>query len=83
VLTGTNLSVTCEFGFVISIFCSLSRALEAYVLLGSHYNDLELEEPNRRIYISETFVIHPDWNDETLAGDVALIKLPDPISFDG
>jgi hypothetical protein len=77
------LSLTGRFSFVIFIFCSLFRALEAYVLLGSHYNDLELEEPNRRIYISETFVIHPDWNDETLAGDVALIKLPDPISFDG
>ncbi len=52
------------------------------VFAGSH--DLSLDEEPHRVVIETTeAVIHPDWNPLTIANDIALIKLPQKIEFNG
>jgi len=52
------------------------------VILGSH--DLNaFDEPHRIVASSSQGILHPDWNYNTLANDLALIKLDRPIKFNG
>ena len=50
------------------------------VYAGTH--DLSLSsEPHRQVVKTTESIIHPDWNPNTLANDLALIKLPKQIEF--
>ena len=49
---------------------------------GSHDISLE-EEPHRVIVATNESIVHPDWNPFTVANDIALIKLPEKIEFNG
>ena len=50
------------------------------VLLGAH--DLRLsEEPGRLVIRTAERHVHPQWRPGTLAGDIALIKLPQPVDI--
>eukprot|EP00095_Tigriopus_kingsejongensis_P008952 maker-scaffold199_size265817-snap-gene-1.56 protein:Tk08952 transcript:maker-scaffold199_size265817-snap-gene-1.56-mRNA-1 annotation:"chymotrypsin-like protein" len=55
------------------------RADSSYVYLGAH-NIYEKEE-GRVIMFSEEFYEHPDYRDNVLANDVALIKLPRKVTY--
>lgn len=50
------------------------------VILGSHNLDA-FSEPHRIVASSANGILHPDWNPNTLANDIALIKLDSPIEF--
>ncbi|XP_057365164.1 brachyurin-like isoform X2 [Daphnia carinata] len=51
-----------------------------HITLGAH--DLEDEgEVHQERYTSREYLIHPDWDSETLHADIALVRLPATISF--
>jgi hypothetical protein len=49
--------------------------------LGS--NTLEGTDPNRVTVATSEYVLHPDYNPDTLENDIALIKLRMAISYSG
>lgn len=49
------------------------------VILGSH--NLAEEEDTRLIYNTSTFIIHENWDADTLQNDIALIKLPKSVAL--
>ncbi|KAI9558950.1 chymotrypsin-like protein [Daphnia sinensis] len=52
------------------------------IMLGAHNVRLTAaEEPNRVEYRSEVYTIHPNWGPNLLRNDMALIKLPEPVTF--
>jgi len=62
----------------------LDGAKEAFVVLGSHYSDIYQHEESDRLVIAvaeSDFVLHPQWDHFNFSGDVALINLPQSISF--
>jgi len=53
-----------------------TRATEVYVILGAHQLvDSPTYDPNRQYFRGSKWVIHPNWNINTLAADIALVKL--------
>ena len=53
-------------------------------MLGAHNVRLTAEEePNRVEYRSEVYTIHPNWGSTLLRNDLALIKLPESVTFTG
>jgi secreted trypsin-like serine protease len=56
-------------------------ALYFDVYLGAH--NVRITEPERLEIRANEKYIHPDWNSATLAGDLALIKLPAPVDITG
>ena len=58
-----------------------NRATTAFITLGTSHGDIE--DPDAFVSDANNFHIHPDWNSITFFGDVALVKLPTPISFSG
>ena len=60
-------------------FC---RAKKIGLFLGAH--DIDSMSETNRVYVeSDRFDVHPDWNDNNLKGDIALVHLPDPVTFNG
>lgn len=57
------------------------RALFFDVYLGAH--NVRINETNRLEIRATEKYIHPNWNSATLNGDVALIKLPNPVDISG
>jgi len=51
------------------------------VYLGAQ--DLTADEPDRVGFTSSEFIIHPLYNPGTLANDIALIKLPVTMRYNG
>jgi secreted trypsin-like serine protease len=49
------------------------------LLLGAH--DRTVAEPSQLTIETTAHATHPNWNPSTLANDVALIRLPEPITF--
>ena len=49
------------------------------LLLGAH--DRTVAEPSQLTIETTVHATHPNWNPSTLANDVALIRLPEPITF--
>lgn len=49
------------------------------VLLGAH--DRTVAEPSQVDIRTNTYTVHPGWNPNTLANDIALIRLPSPVTF--
>jgi hypothetical protein len=60
----------------------LYRYRSAYfdVFLGAH-NVRLTSEPTRVEVRATQKIIHPTWNPSTLAGDIALIRLPSPVTL--
>ncbi|ENN74004.1 brachyurin [Dendroctonus ponderosae] len=54
-------------------------ATSIVVILGSH--NLAEEEDTRIIYNTSTFIIHENWDADTLQNDIALIKLPTSVKL--
>jgi hypothetical protein len=52
------------------------------IYLGSQDLDNDFE-PNRIVIISNQFFIHPQYNEQTVEADIALIRLPIEITFNG
>lgn len=50
--------------------------------MGAHVLS-EFEAPPGQAQMSERIFIHPSWDASTLTGDIALIKLPQNITFSG
>jgi hypothetical protein len=44
------------------------------VYLGVH-NYAATDEINRKMYVANNYVVHPDWNVNNFSNDIALIKL--------
>lgn len=57
------------------------RANSSYVYLGAH--NLYEKESGRVIMFSEEFYEHPNYIDNVLTNDVALIKLPRKVTYSG
>ena len=58
------------------ILVTYIRATEVYVILGAHQSvDSPTYDPNRQYFRGSKWVIHPNWNINTLAADIALVKL--------
>jgi hypothetical protein len=55
------------------------------ILLNIHLgsNTLEGTDPNRVTVSTSEYVLHPDYNPDTLENDIALIKLRMAISYSG
>lgn len=53
------------------------------VYLGSHNVRNAAQDPNRLVVRATTNVVHPQWNPNNLRGDIALIKLPQPVDITG
>jgi hypothetical protein len=54
------------------------------IMLGAHNVRLTAaEEPNRVEYRSDVYTIHPNWGSTLLRNDMALIKLPESVTFTG
>ncbi|MBM0273951.1 serine protease, partial [Streptococcus suis] len=51
------------------------------VVMGAH--DITANEPSQVTERSTHFFTHENWNSFTLKNDIALIKLPNPVSFNG
>ena len=51
-------------------------------MLGAH-NVRSASEPGRIEMNATEYSVHPNWNSYTLRNDVALIKLPKPVTFNG
>jgi len=51
------------------------------VTLGAHA--IDQNEPTQQIFISKHFIIHPKWDSKLVQNDVALIKLPNPVTLNG
>jgi Trypsin len=51
-------------------------------MLGAH-NVRLASEPGRVEITSRVHVEHPNWNPNNLRGDVAIITLPEPVTFTG
>jgi len=49
------------------------------LLLGAH--DRTVPEPSQMTIQTTVHATHPNWNPSTLANDIALIRLPEPITF--
>ena len=49
------------------------------LLLGAH--DRTVAEPSQLTIETTAHSTHPNWNPSTLANDIALIRLPEPITF--
>ncbi|XP_076254609.1 brachyurin-like isoform X1 [Rhynchophorus ferrugineus] len=47
------------------------------VALGSH--NLAVTESDRRIYNTSKFIIHEEWDEDTLQNDIAVVGLPQPV----
>jgi hypothetical protein len=50
--------------------------------LGAHNVDKD-KEIHQENYRSRDYYIHPDWDSNTLQGDIGLIRLPQSIDFSG
>ncbi|KYB27508.1 brachyurin [Tribolium castaneum] len=57
----------------------VNNAVFFTVHLGS--NTLEQDDSNRKILASSRYVLHPDFNPDTLENDVGLIKLREPVMY--
>jgi secreted trypsin-like serine protease len=49
------------------------------ITLGDH--DRTVTEPSQIAVTSTTYTVHPGWNSATLADDLALIRLPSPVTL--
>jgi hypothetical protein len=57
------------------------RAISFTIHLGS--NHLEQNDPNKIIVATSDYELHPDFNPDTLENDVGLIKLRQPVMYNG
>lgn len=46
--------------------------------LGAH--DITTQESSQVRLMSKQFIVHPNWNFTTLTNDIALVKLPNPVT---
>ncbi|XP_055910849.1 uncharacterized protein LOC129945214 [Eupeodes corollae] len=54
----------------------------ALIFLGAHEIRNRDEDGQKRIEVTKrNFLIHPEWNARRLRNDIALVKLPEPITF--
>lgn len=51
------------------------------LIFGAH--DISRQESTQVRMRSREIIIHPDWNPDTHANDIALIKLPNPVQTTG
>lgn len=56
-------------------------ARRVVVTLGAHA--INQNETTQQIFISKNFIIHPKWDSNLVQNDVALIKLPSPVTLNG
>ena len=59
---------------MVTSYWILFRAVSSYAYLGAH--NLYDEEDGRKIIYTTEFVEHPDYDVESIANDVALVRLP-------
>ncbi|XP_066260179.1 uncharacterized protein [Euwallacea similis] len=65
--------------FVMTAAHCVDGATNFIAVLGAH--DLKTQEDNRLAFNTSTFIIHNGWNSNTLQNDIALIKLPERVTF--
>lgn len=73
---------------IVRIFCwttdCVDNATFFDILLGAHNVRLNAsDEPERLEYRSTEYIIHENWGSTLIRNDVALIKLPEPVTFTG
>ena len=68
----TDFCLNTDFTFSANLFT---------IQLGSNY--LSAEDPNRLELATSSYVLHPDFNPNTLENDIGLIQLRIPIEFTG
>lgn len=60
---------------------TVSRAISFTLYLGGI--TLAASEEGRRTVTTTTAIVHPNYNENNLNNDIALIRLPEPVSFTG
>jgi len=53
----------------------------SYIYIGAH--DLFTIEEDRMVLYSETFIEHPAYKADQITNDIALIKLPKKVAYNG
>lgn len=51
--------------------------------LGSNNIDLDVTDSNRLIVSTSNYVLHPEFNKNTLENDIGLINLREPVFYNG
>lgn len=66
------------------LFCYVLRATRALVFLGA-YDIKNANEPGqiRMMVYHRDFIIYPSWNPRRLKDDIALVRLPRPVRYNG
>jgi hypothetical protein len=64
-----------------SSYFIFSSATEFIVQIGSA--KLKATDPNRELLSTSTYVLHPEFNPDTLENDIGLIKFHMPVTFTG
>ncbi|XP_066144714.1 uncharacterized protein [Euwallacea fornicatus] len=65
--------------FIMTAAHCVDGATNFIAVLGAH--DLNVQEDNRLAFNTSTFIIHEGWNSNTLQNDIALVKLPEKVTF--
>ncbi|XP_047486671.1 chymotrypsin BII-like [Penaeus chinensis] len=64
--------------WVVTAAHCMDRSLFVEVVMGAH--NIQEAEPSQVTMTSENIIVHEEWDSHTLKNDIALIRLPEPVT---